>query len=264
MCGELETKLREDIKEGIFIPFFVFKKLFFWLLLVILCGITIADEILIYGLNIPNQEAWIRWLDNLVFIFGYGVLFALIIPIFAGFGISLYLFWADSQTRYGSSLKSSFLEAVPSIEKLGEIALHSVIFLASAVFLNDIFWNRFERSMSIAQIYLGAQEIFFFYRALIIGVTITMPFVLYFLYLGKLTNNLKAIELAKIDSELERLSTSDSLSSKKKEDIEREKESLISCRDTVSKSLRWIVGVDYGSRMLLLLFIVLLLKGILG
>lgn len=264
VCGELETKLREDIKEGIFIPFFVFRKLFFLLLFVMILGRIISDEIGIYGLTIPNQEAWIRWVDNLAFL-GFGILFALIIPVFAGFGILLYVFWTDSQTRYGSSLKSSFLDVVPSIEKLSEIAIHSIIFLASAVFLNDFVWNQFEQSTVLGQIYSGeAQEIIFLSRTLVIGVTIIMPLVLYFLYLGKLTNNLKAIELAKIDGKLKRLSTPDSISSENKEDIQREKETLLSDRNTVSRSLRWIVGVDYGSRMLLLLFIGLIYSKLFG
>jgi len=202
--------------------------------------------------------------DNLAFL-GFGILFALIIPVFAGFGILLYVFWTDSQTRYGSSLKSSFLDVVPSIEKLSEIAIHSIIFLASAVFLNDFVWNQFEQSTVLGQIYSGeAQELIFLSRTLVIGVTIIMPLVLYFLYLGKLTNNLKAIELAKIDGKLKRLSTPDSISSENKEDIQREKETLLSDRNTVSRSLRWIVGVDYGSRMLLLLFIGLIYSKLFG
>lgn len=262
VCGELETKLKDNMKEGIFIPFFVFRKLIFLFLVILIFGICIFDEIWIYGLNIHGQiygilgkDAQIRWVDNLASM-GYSILFALIIPVFAGFGFLLYLFWADSQKRYGSSLKSSFLDAVPSIEKLSEIAMHSVIFLASAVFLNDIVWNHFGRSTILGQIYSGeTQEIIFLYRTLVIGVIVIMPLVLYFLYLGKLANNLKAIELGKIDGKLKRLSPPDSLSSENKEDIQREIESLLSYRNTVSRSLRWVVGADYGSRMLLLLFI---------
>jgi hypothetical protein len=232
--------------------------------LILIFVITIFYEIGIYGLNIPNQEAWIRYISYLAFILGYGILFALIIPVFAGFGILLYLLWADSQTRYGSSFKCSFLEVAPSIEKLSEMAIHSVIFIASAAFLYDLFWNRFGRSTVLSHIYSEGTQTIIFSRTLVIGVVITIPFALFFLYLGKATTNLKAIELAKIDSKLKKLSISDLLSSEKKEDIEREKESLLSCRDRVSKSLRWVVGVEYGSRMIILIFIGLLYKQILG
>ena len=261
VCGELELKLREDIKEDMFIPFFIFRRLFFGLFFVIFMGLAIADELMLYGLNIPIVEvAKIRWLDNLSII-GLGVLFSLIIQVFAGFGILIYVIWADSQTRHGSSFKTGFLEIAPSIEKLSEIAIHTVLFLASAVFLNGIIWNHFERNTALGQIYFEqVPEINFLYGAIIIGLIIIMPLVLYFLYLGKLTNNLKAIELAKIDDKIKRLSTH--RSEKKREDITREKETLLSCRDRVSKSLRWVVGVEYGSRVLLLIFIGLLMKTI--
>lgn len=261
MCGELELKLRDDIKNGMFISFFIFRGSFFWLLFFIFLGFVITDELLLYGLNIPVVEvAKIRCLDNLSLI-GWGVLFSLIIPVFAGFGILLYVLWADSQTRYGSSLKSGFLEIVPAIEKLSEIAIHSVLFLASAVFLFFIVYNHYERNTALGRIYFEqVPEITILYNALIIGITVTMPLVLYFLYLGKLTNNLKAIELAKIDDKIKRLSTL--RSEKKSEDIAREEESLLSCRDRVSKSLRWVVGVEYGSRVLLLIFIGFIMKTI--
>ena len=267
VCGELELKLREDIKEDMFIPFFIFRRLFFGLFFVIFMGLAIADELMLYGLNIPIVEvAKIRWLDNLSII-GLGVLFSLIIQVFAGFGILIYVIWADSQSRYGSSFKTGFLEIAPSIEKLSEIAIHTVLFLASAVFLNAFFLNYFVQNSVLTQIsserageITFLTEVNFLYGAIIIGLIIIMPLVLYFLYLGKLTNNLKAIELAKIDDKLKRLSTH--RSEKKREDIAREKESLLSCRDRVSKSLRWVVGVEYGSRVLLLIFIGLIMKSI--
>jgi hypothetical protein len=110
VCGELELKFMDDIKKDIFIPFFIFKGLFFWLFFFIFMGLAIADELMLYGLNIPIVEVdKIRWLDDLSII-GLGVLFSLIIPVFVGFGILLIVLWADSQSRYGSSLKSGFLE----------------------------------------------------------------------------------------------------------------------------------------------------------
>lgn len=254
MCGELETKLKEGTKEGIVSPFFIFRKRFFLLLLVILFGISIADEIWIYRISIPNEEAKIRWVDNLAFL-GTDTLYALIIPVFAGFGFLLYWLWDDSHHRYGASFKGSFLEIVPSIEKLSEIAMLSVIFLSSAVFLNDLAWRNLEQIKGLGQVYSKTAEIFHLYHTLMVGTIIIMPLVLYFLYLGKLTTNLKAIELGKIDAKLKMLSIHTFRSRKKKEYIEREKEALLSDRDRVSKSLRWIVGVEYGSRMLLLLFL---------
>lgn len=264
VCGELETKFRDNMKNGLLFPFFFFRKSIFLLLLITIFVITIIYEIGIYGLNIPNQEAWIRYTGYLAFILGYGFLFALIIPVFAGFGFLLYFLWGDSQTRYGSSFKCSFLEAAPSIEKLSEMAIHSVIFIASAAYLYNFVWNRFGRSTVLCQICSEGAPSIIFFRTLVIGAVITIPFTLFFLYLGKAATNLKAIELAKIDDKLKELSISDLLSSKKKEDIEREKESLLSCRDRVSKSLRWVVGVEYVSRMVLLIFIGLLSKLILG
>lgn len=230
------------------------------LLLIIIFGITIIYDSSIYGLNIPNQEAWIRYIGYLPFIFGYGILFALIIPVFAEFWVLLYLFWSDSKTRCGSSFKCSFLEVVPSIEKLSEMAIHSVIFIASVALLYDLGWNYFERSTVLCQSCSDGTQTIISFRTLVIGVAITIPSALFFLYLGKATTNLKAIELAKIDGKLKKLSISDLPSSKKKEDIEREEESLLSCRDRVSKSLRWVVGVEYGTRMIILIFIGLLSK----
>lgn len=252
--GEIETNLKDNIKTRISIPFFVFNKWIFVFVLIILTGIVCFDELYLFGLNIDSQRAIIGWVDNLA-VLGRNIIFSLVIPIYFGFGFFLYWLWDESSLRPAVSLfKHSFLNLIPSIEKLGEIILHIIIFFASVIFINEISLSYFP--MPLYQMYsMGPEEIFFLYKTLLTGLIILLPLVLYFLYLGKLTTNLKAIELKRINNKINKLINLKS--EEKSTNIEKEQSFLLSYRNDVNRALRWIRSIEYGSRLSLLFFVAL-------
>ena len=72
---------------------------------------------------------------------------------------------------------------------------------------------------------------------------VILPLVLYFLYLGKIVRDLKAMEFRWIEEKMKISHSSE------------EKQALAAYRAEVSKALRWIGGVDYAARLLLLAYI---------
>jgi hypothetical protein len=239
ITGELEVKMKKLHAKHIKIAFFLNNKKIFLLLISLMFLFSTLDELNSYGLHVPNEEAKIRWIQNIAFI-GMDILFALIIPIITGFGILLYWLWDSHKTRHSVSLfKSRFLEVSPSIEKLGETAMHIILFVGSILFSHKIVLLYLDPGLY--QLY--AHESKLIYDSLVIGLAVIVPLVVYFLYLGKFVSDYKTIELRKIDRTISDYQNSEQL----------EKWKLY--RTEVTNSLKWIRSVEYGSRILLVAFI---------
>lgn len=217
--------------------------------------ILFVDEILEFGFRPPATEVEkIRWIDSIACIPGVFILTSLMIPIFFSFGSFLYGMWNQIYRRYPSRVfRCDFLEIAPSIDKLAEISVHIVLFFASMLFLNEIFRRKFYANTPLGMIYAETQTetANFFYHSLYYGAVI-LPLVLYFLYLGKIVRDLKAMEFRWIDEKMKISHSSE------------EKQALAAYRAEVSKALRWIGGVDYAARLLLLAYIGYILSMVMG
>jgi len=245
VLGEIELKSFQDFARGMYECFFTFRKI--WLFIGLISSfVLLIDEILEFGFHLPVTEIEkIRWIDSIACIPSVFTLTSLTIPIFFSFGAFLYGMWNYVYRRYPNRVfKCNFLEIAPSIEKLAEISVHIVLFFASMLFLSEIFTRKFYANTPLSMIYADTQtEIMnFFYHSLCYGVAI-LPLVLFFLFLGKIVRDLKAMEFRWIDEKMKISHSSE------------EKQALAAYRAEVSKTLRWVGGVDYTARFILLTYI---------
>jgi len=258
VLGEIELKSFQGFAREIYDCFFTFR---IWLLIGFMLGlILLVDEILEFGFRLPATEVEkIRWIDSIACIPSVFIFTSFTIPIFFSFGAFLYGMWNYIYRRYPNRVfRCNFLEIAPSIEKLAEISVHIVLFFASMLFLNEIFVRKFYANTPLSMIYAETQTetMNFFYYSLYYGAVI-LPLVLYFLYLGnlylgKIVRDLKAMEFRWIDEKMKISHSSE------------EKEALAAYRAEVSKALRWIGGVDYTARLLLLAYIGYILSKVMG
>ena len=249
--GELENKVDSVTKNTLYN---VLKRMYsYWvtiLAFVLLTSLSFLDELSSSGLDISTHEQRLRWIDNIAWM-GWGVGVALGGQMVVGYGVLLAVLWNSSKHRaYVSIFKEGFLSVQPQIEKMGEIATHIVIFTASTVFLTYVFMAEFFSDSTIIGIYeADPDEIRLLYSwCYLIG--IIGPLVCYFLYLSKFVNNIKAVEMEKIAKQLRELEL--------KEQRLDEQNYLLTKRNQVENSCKWIVSVGYGSRLLLLLIVALM------
>ena len=253
VLGEIELKSFRNFAREMYDCFFTFR---IWFLIGFMFSlILLVDEILEFGFRPPATEVEkIRWIDSIACIPGVFILTSLMIPIFSGFGSFLYGMWNQIYRRYPNRVfRCNFLEIAPSIEKLSEISVHIVLFFASILFLNEIFARKFYANTPLSMIYAETrtETMDFFYYSLYYGAVI-LPLVLYFLYLGKIVRDLKAMEFRWIEEKMKISHSSE------------EKQALAAYRAEVSKALRWIGGVDYAARLLLLAYIGYILSMVMG
>jgi len=254
VLGEIELKSFQDFARNMYDCFFTFRKI--WLLIGLMFTLILfVDDISEFGFRLPATEVEkIRWIDSIACIPGVFIFTSLMIPIFFSFGSFLYGMWNQIYRRYPNRVfRCNFLEIAPSIDKLAEISVHIVLFFASMLFLNEIFRRKFYANTPLSMIYAETQTetMNFFYHSLYYGAVI-LPLVLYFLYLGKIVRDLKAIEFRWIDEKMKISHSSE------------EKQALAAYRVEVSKALRWIGGVDYAARLLLLAYIGYILSKVMG
>lgn len=254
VLGEIELKSVEDFARSMYDCFFTFRKI--WLLIGFMFSlILLVEEILSFGFRLPATEVEkIRWIDSIACIPGMFIFTSLTIPIFFSFGAFLYGMWNYIYRRYPNKVfRCNFLEIAPSIDKLAEISVHIVLFLASILFLNEIFTRKFYANALLGRIYAETrtETMKFFFHSLFYGAVI-LPLVLYFLYLGKIVRDLKAMEFRWIDEKMKISHSSE------------EKQALAAYRAGVSKALRWIGGVDYAARLILLAYIGFILSKVMG
>ena len=253
VLGEIELKSFQDFARNMYDCFFTFR---IWLLIGLMFSLILfVDEISEFGFRLPATEVEkIRWIDHIAFIPGVFIFISFTIPIFFSFGAFLYGMWNLIYRRYPNRVfRCDFLEISPSIEKLAEISVHIVLFFASMLFLNELFRRKFYANTPLGMIYAEThtETMNFFYHSLYYSAVI-LPLVLYFLYLGKIVRDLKAMEFRWIDEKMKISHSSE------------EKQALATYRAEVSKALRWIGGVDYAARLLLLAYIGYILSMVMG
>jgi len=253
VLGEIELKSFQDFARNMYDCFFTFR---IWLLIGLMFSLILfVDEISEFGFRLPATEVEkIRWIDHIAFIPGVFIFISFTIPIFFSFGAFLYGMWNLIYRRYPNRVfRCDFLEISPSIEKLAEISVHIVLFFASMLFLNELFRRKFYANTPLGMIYAEThtETMNFFYHSLYYSAVI-LPLVLYFLYLGKIVRDLKAMEFRWIDEKMKISHSSE------------EKQALAAYRAEVNKALRWIGGVDYAARLLLLAYIGYILSMVMG